>query len=211
MRHIQLRRDGRILTEFDLYDLIEKGDKSRDVRLLPGDVIYIPPLGAQVAVSGNVNRPGIYELKEETRIGEALKDAGGMTSLADGERVVLERIENHSSRELEEFALDAAGRNRLLRDGALLRIFPLSPKFKNVVTLRGNVAQPGRYAWREGMRVSDLIPSRGFLITRDYWNRQNHLVQSQPDQPFPGHLVDEFGTQTMDRSGDAEVRASTTC
>ena len=89
---------------------------------------------------------------------------------------MLERIENHSSREIEEFALDASGQGRLLRDGDLLRVFPLSPKFDNAVTLRGNVAQPGLYPWKEGMRVSDLIPSRNFLITRDYWNQQNHLV-----------------------------------
>jgi len=67
MRHIQLRRGNRVLTEFDIYDLVQRGDKSHDVQLLPGDVIYIPPIGAQVAISGDVNTPGIYELKGEPR------------------------------------------------------------------------------------------------------------------------------------------------
>jgi protein involved in polysaccharide export with SLBB domain len=202
MRHIQLRRGGQTLTEFDLYDLIQKGDKSHDVRLLPGDVIYYSPIGAQVAISGDINEPGIYELKGETTVGAALIGAGGVTSLADTERVVLERIENHSSREVEEFALDASGQGRLLRDGDLLRVFPLSPKFMNAVTLRGNVAQPGLYPWKEGMRISDLIPSRGFLVTRDYWNLENHLVPRISAHPFGNPQANQFRDQQKGQSGD---------
>ena len=48
------------------------------------------------------------------------------------------------------------------------------------MTLRGNVAQPGRFPWHDGMRVSDLIPSRDALITRSYWYQQSHLAESAP-------------------------------
>ena len=184
MRDIQLRRDGKIITDYDLYDLIAKGDKSKDVRLLPGDVIFIPAIGPQIAVSGDVNQPGIYELNGSTTAGAAVATAGGMTSLASVERAVLERIENHSNRMVEEFSLDSEGKAREVKDGDILRVFPLSPKFANAVTLRGNVAVPGLYPWREGMRISDLIPSRSALITRDYWNDQNHLVQPIAQRPF---------------------------
>ena len=63
MRHIQLKRAGKVVVDFDLYDLLLHGDKTNDVQLLPGDVIYIPPVGPQVAVAGSVNTPAIYELK----------------------------------------------------------------------------------------------------------------------------------------------------
>jgi polysaccharide export outer membrane protein len=210
MRRIQLRRAGLTVTEFDLYDLIEKGDKSHDIHLLPGDVIFIPPVGPQVAVSGDVNRPGIYELREKATIGSALEIAGGVTSLADTERAVLERIDNHSSRTVEECALDAEGEARPLKDGDLLRVFPLSPKFANAVTLRGSVAQPGLYSWKNEMRVSDLIPSRTFLITRDYWNQQNHLVRPQSGNPFVDQttdapnddLTDAYGNPSTDTYGN---------
>jgi polysaccharide export outer membrane protein len=184
MRHIELRRGIRTLVDFDIYDLIRRGDMSQDLPLLPGDVIYIFPVGPQVAISGDVNEPGIYELKGDTTVAAALKDAGGVTSLASAKRVLVERIEAHSSRQVVELALDAAGSNSLLQDGDLLRIFPLSPRFENAVTLRGNVAQPGRYVWKPGMRVSDLIPSRYALVTREYWNRQNHVVPGSADQQF---------------------------
>jgi polysaccharide export outer membrane protein len=196
MRHIQLRRGSELLTEFDIYDLLQKGDKSRDVQLLPGDVIYIPPVGAQVAITGSINDPGIYELKNETSVATALEGAGGLTSLAGAERALLERIDSHSSRRVEEFSLDLQGLQRPLADGDLLRISPLSPKFENAVTLRGNVAQPGRYPWKAGMRISDLIPSRDFLITRDFWNEQNQLVPGRLDHDFGTQRTDEFDIQS---------------
>jgi len=208
MRHIQLRRGNRLLAEFDMYDLVQKGDKSHDVPLLPGDVIYIPPIGAQIAISGNVNEPGIYELKADTTVAAALEGAGGLTNLAGAARVLLERIDNHSSRRVEEFPLDASGFARLLQDGDLLRIFPLSPKFENAVTLRGNVAQPGRYVWKEGMRVSDLIPSRDFLVTRDFWNRQNQPTPRSTDHPFRTQRAGQFGNQRSDESGNRRTDQS---
>ncbi len=213
MRRIQLRRGNRVLAEFDLYDLVEKGDKSRDVQLLPGDVIYIPPIGPQIAISGSVNESGIYELKGETTVKSALDDAGGLTSLAGAARVLLERIDEHSTRRVEEFPLDVSGMQRPLKDGDLLRIFPVSPRFENAVTLRGNIAQPGRYVWKEGMRVSDLIPSRKFLVTREYWNRQNHLVSRDSDHEFgiprndqhEDDPADPYGTQRPGLDGNARI------
>jgi protein involved in polysaccharide export with SLBB domain len=208
MRHIQLRRGNRLMAEFDIYDLVQKGDKSHDVPLLPGDVIYIPPIGAQIAISGNVNEPGIYELKAETTVAAALDGAGGLTSLAGAERVLLERIDHHSTRRVEEFPLDTAGFARLLHDGDVLRIYPLSPRFENAVTLRGNVAEPGRYVWKEGMRVSDLIPSRDFLITRDFWNRQNQPSPRNTDHPFGTERAGQYGNQRSDESGNRRTDQS---
>jgi protein involved in polysaccharide export with SLBB domain len=191
MRHIQLRRGNRTLIEFDVYDLAQKGDKSHDVQLLPGDVIYIPHVGAQVAITGSVNEPGIYELKDEMTVAAALEGAGGLTSLAGAQRALLERIENRNARVVEEFPLDTQGMRRQLADGDLLRIFPLSPKFENAVMLRGSVAQPGRYAWKAGMHVSDLIPSQEFLVTRDFWNGQNELVPGSVDHAFRTERADQ--------------------
>src|SRR5271154_3196938 len=81
MRHIQLKRGGKVVVDFDLYDLLLRGDKSKDAQLLPGDVIYIPPVGPQVAVAGSVNSPAIYELKsaDSTTAGEVLEMSAGTT------------------------------------------------------------------------------------------------------------------------------------
>ncbi|MGA7109422.1 MAG: SLBB domain-containing protein [Terracidiphilus sp.] len=186
MRRIQLRRGDRLLTEFDVYDLQQKGDKSHDVQLLPGDVIYIPPVGPQVALDGNVNTPGIFELKHDATVASVLEGAGGLTNLAAPGRVLLERIESHKTRIVDEFVLDGSGMLRPLKDGDLLRIFPISPKFENAVTLRGNVSAAGRSPWHDGMRITDLIPSRDFLVTNTHWNLQNHSA----DNAHPKMMTD---------------------
>lgn len=179
MRRIQLKRGEQTVTEFDLYDLLLRGDKSKDVRLLPGDVIYIPPVGEVAAISGSVNEPAIYELKGRTTLNDLIHLAGGLSTTAEGRRATVERIEARKTRKVDEFALDAAGQGRELKDGDMVRIYSLSPKFENAVTLRGAVASPGRYPWRDGLRVRDIIPDRDALVVPDYWARQVRVPEVQ--------------------------------
>jgi polysaccharide export outer membrane protein len=173
MRRIQLKRDSRVVTEFDVYDLLLDGDKSKDARLLPGDVIYIPPAGPQVAVAGSVKIPAVYELKTETPAGELVRMAGGFTQVADLRRGTLERMGKGSGRQTVELKLDTSGLAALLENGDILQVGSVPPRFSNVVTLRGNVAEPGRFPWKQGMRLRDLIPDKESLVTRSYWLRQN--------------------------------------
>jgi len=173
MRHIQLQRAGKVITEIDIYDLIRKGDKSHDVHLLPGDVIFIPVIGPQIAVIGSVKEPGIYEMMGDTTVAKAIEEASGLTALATTSGVLLERVENRKLRHVDEFALDATGMQRQLKDADMLKISPISPKFENAVMIRGNVASPGRFPWHEGMRVSDLIPTRDSLIVSEHWSMEN--------------------------------------
>jgi polysaccharide export outer membrane protein len=176
MRHIQLKRGPQVITDFDLYDLLLMGDKSKDALLSPEDVIYFPPIGAQVAIGGEVNVPAIYELKNETSLGEGFRLAGGLSTTASGGNVFVERINDRKDRSIETIALNPAGLAHPLKDGDVVDVTPLSPRFEDSVTLRGNVAAPGRYPWHQGMRVNDLIPNREFLITREYWQQQNLVV-----------------------------------
>ena len=175
MRHIQLKRGSAVIADFDLYDLLINGDKSKDVVLQPEDVIYFEPVGSQVAMGGQVNTPAIYEIKREVSLGDVLKLAGGLTNTAYGGKVYVEQIKDRQDRSIEEIKLDQAGLSRPLKDGDVLNFAPISPRFVNSVTLRGNVAAPGRYPWHDGMRIGDLIPNREFLITREYWAQQNAI------------------------------------
>lgn len=175
MRKIQLKRGGKVISDFDLYDLLLRGDKSQDSQLLPGDVIFIPPVGPQVAMAGAVRNPAIYELRGETTLGQVIELAGGLSSVASDARVSLERIEDHRFREAMQVTMDAAGKATLVRDGDVLRVFSITPRFEKTVTLRGNLANPGRFAWHDGMRLSDIIPDRESLLTNNYWRSRNQL------------------------------------
>jgi len=186
MRHIQVKRNDTVVTDFDLYAFIAHGDKSGDVKLLSGDVIFIPPAGPQVAVTGSVRNPAIYELREGDTIGAAVNDAGGVSTLAAGARISLERILDHRDRQAMEVAMDTAGMATPLAGGDILRVLAIVPRYDKTVTLRGNTANPGHYAWHEGMRLSDLIPDRDSLMTRDYWWRRAQLGLPSPEfEPVP--------------------------
>ena len=185
MRHIILKRDNHTVVELDLYDLLVKGDKANDVVLQSGDVIFIPPVGPQVAVVGSITDQAIYELRDNTTLGDQIEIAGGLTATADNSRAVLERIADKTSRRVEEFPLDKEALSKKLHDGDVLRVFPVSPMFENAITLRGNVAQPGRYPWHEGMKIHDLLPTREAVITREYWTKQDQLVKPVPDWGNP--------------------------
>jgi protein involved in polysaccharide export with SLBB domain len=183
LRHILLRRNGSAIADLDLYDLLVNGDKSHDVPLLPGDVIYIPPVGPQVAVYGSVRTPAIYELKENNEtstLGDLLTAAGGLTSTASLSRASLERIDDQQHHRALDVALDAAGKGTHLRDGDIVRVLPISPSFDQTVTVRGNVADPGRFGWHPGMKLSELLPNSEALVTRDYWQKRNQLGLPSP-------------------------------
>jgi protein involved in polysaccharide export with SLBB domain len=205
-RHIQLKRTSGVITEFDFYDLLIKGDKSKDARLLPGDVIYIAPVGPQIAVAGSVNVPAIYELRGGTSLRDAIEMAGGLATTADGQKAVIERIENHNTRRVEEFPLDGQGLERALHDGDVVRIFSLSPHFENAVTLRGNVAHPGRTEWHSGMRLKDVIPNQEALVTRDYWRATNAEADPGEDDPQFNHDYESANNPVAkpDNRGDAQ-------
>ncbi len=173
LRHIQLKRDGKLLTELDLYDFLLRGDKSHDVKLQSGDVILFPAVGHQAAISGSVRLPAIYEVNDGSDLAQLIALAGGLTATASEQKVNVERIHGHDKRTVAQVALDASGYALPLMDGDLVRILPITPQFDNAVTLRGNVAYPLRNPWHPGMTLTDLIPNKEALISREYWLKKN--------------------------------------
>jgi protein involved in polysaccharide export with SLBB domain len=208
MRHILLKRQGKDVTDFDLYDLIAFGNKSKDVQLLSGDVILVPPVGRLVALAGSVNVPGIYELKEHETLGEVLGYAGGFTTTASGQKTFIDRIDDRHVRHTAELDLSSVGLKTELRDGDIVRFLHISPRFDNAITLRGNVAVPGRYPWRQGMRVKDLIPSRDVLITQEFWKRQNRLAVDLESLTFKSREEVEQDRQREQENRDRTAPAN---
>ena len=181
MRNIELKRGGKTISTIDLYDFIARGDKSRDLPLMSGDIIVIPPVGPRVAVTGAFDQAAIFELKPgTTSVADILSLGGGVPALATTQKALLERIVSDSNppRQVQELVLNEQGLRQPLRDGDVLTLLGISPAFANAVTLQGTVAAPLRYRWFEGMKILDLIPERDALLTGDYYKRKNLLVQN---------------------------------
>jgi protein involved in polysaccharide export with SLBB domain len=188
LRHIQVRRGDVSLPELDLYDLVLRGDKSKDVRLEAGDTIFIPSVGPQVALGGSVRHPAIYELSHETTVADLLQLAGGFSSTALKGQLRLERIDADQVRRAMNLTLDAANQAMPLHDGDVLYANHISAAYEKSVTIRGNLANPGRFGWHEGMRLSDIIPDRMSLLTDDYWSARDRLGVPVPlFEPFPAN------------------------
>ena len=160
LRNIQLKRAGRTVTTLDLYDLLLHGDTSADVRLMPGDVIFVPPVGTTVGLGGEVRRPAIYELKTETSAAQLLQLGGGLTPEADPRVATVERVDARRVRVTVNVDLTgAAGQGEILHSGDTLRIPTIRPVLEDSVSVSGFVHRPGEYQFKPGMRIADVIPS----------------------------------------------------
>ena len=160
LRDIQLKRQGRVERHFDLYDMLINGDTTDDAKLLPGDVVFIPPIGPTVTVEGEVKRPAIYEVKPSSTAAEAIGLAGGLTPEADHFRAALTRIDDQGYRSV--ITVNLTGQSsaaQAVRNGDLLRVSRLRPTLDAGVAVEGYVHSPATYAFREGMRLTDVIRS----------------------------------------------------
>ena len=160
LRNVQLKRKGKVVSHMDLYDLLLRGDNSADVRLQPGDVIFIPPIGKTVGIAGRVRRPAIYELKDEKTISDVIAMAGGLEPDAYPQGVKIERILGNRERTLLGVDLTREGADKTeLHDGDVVKIYSVLDQLEGIVTLAGDVQRPGSYPWKPEMRLTQLIPS----------------------------------------------------
>jgi len=172
-RSIQLRRGGQLISDFDLYDLLLKGDRSGDVVVQNGDVIYIAPAGEQVAVTGSVNHEAIFELGPNETLADALLYAGGVNTLADRRRLmVLDPLGGAEAGWREYTAAEAqatpAKRGsviKVLTDAGIAQ--PLRQQ-SILVTISGEVAHPGRYFFAPGTDLAQVVAKAGGMTAEAF-------------------------------------------
>lgn len=158
LRNIQLKRNGKVITTLDLYDLLMNGDTSGDKRLQPGDVLFIPTIEKTVAVSGEVRRPAIYEIKNEKTLGDVVDLAGGYKPDAFPGAARIERVNNAGNRTVLDVNLvSSAGKTMTLMDGDALDIPSVLDKLESVVRVSGHVHRPGYFTYSEGLKANDVI------------------------------------------------------
>jgi polysaccharide export outer membrane protein len=168
LRQVQLKRAGEIIEEMDLYDLLIDGNTSSDVRLMPSDVIFVPPVGPLVGIAGEVLRPAIYEMKEPMTARELIQLAGGLRPTAFRDLIQLERIED-GRRVTYDMGIDGA-HEWMVQSGDLLKIYSIIERDEHAVFLEGNVLRPGKRQYFEGMRLLDLVPSLTDLLPETHFD-----------------------------------------
>jgi protein involved in polysaccharide export with SLBB domain len=173
LRIVKHYRGNQLVEVVDLYDLLLHGVKSGLQQLENGDTVLVPPVGPQVTIEGMVRRPAIYELKDEKNLASVLELAGGLLPTATLRHVEVQRLVTYQSQtmlglDIPEVDSDSEATKKLeafeIHDGDRIRVFPIAPYNQDAVYLEGHVVRPGRYSYRQGMRVTDVVASYKDLL-----------------------------------------------
>jgi protein involved in polysaccharide export with SLBB domain len=168
LRALRHFRGKQLVEEVDAYDLLLHGVRGNLGRLENGDTLLVPPMGPQVTIDGMVRRPAVYELHEEKTLEDALELAGGILPAAALQHIEVQRLEAHEKRTM--LSLDIAANSDpdavakelngfKIQDGDQIHIFPIASYNEKVIYLQGHVLRPGRYSYRDGMKLTDIIAS----------------------------------------------------
>lgn len=208
LRNVQVKRDGKVVETVDLYDFFLNGDKSRDIRLHPGDTIFVPVIGRVAGIGGNVRRPAIYELKGEKNLAELISLAEGLLPTGYLQRINISRVEAHEKKIVADFNIDpkVGGKslsqlteNIQIQDMDIVKIFPIDVMLRDHVRLEGYVLRPGDYALKPGMRISHLLPRDNLLP--EYYTDVLEITRLFPPDNHPEIL---FVNMARAIAGDPE-------
>jgi polysaccharide export outer membrane protein len=203
LRNIQLKRNGEIITTLDVYDLLLSGDTSGDARLLPGDVIFVPPIGPTAGASGGVKRPAIYELKGKTHATALISLAGGLSAEAYPKAAKIERVTAEGERTFVDLDLLGPSGKSSIQAGDIIHIATSLESTEGTVFIDGHVKRPDERAWSPGLRFTQLVSSADkflalpdlaiAIIEREDPNtRQTSVLSFSPREAFsaPGTPAD---------------------
>ena len=206
LREVRLLRSNVQVARVDLYDFLQRGDRTRDYRLESGDTIFVPTVGDVVAVAGEVKRPAIYEVQTGTRLADVVTLAGGVTPTSYIKRVQIVRALPNAERATLDVDLTAhylkgdEASNPLINAGDLVLIHPADPRVYNIVKVEGAVRYPGAYELKPMMRIGQLLPADK-LLPEAYAGRVE-VARRRPDLTMEVLAVDLKKAWSGDQSQD---------
>lgn len=172
LRALRHFRGKQLIEQVDAYDLLLHGVRSDLKRLENGDTLLVPPMGRQATVDGMVRRPAVYELANETSLAEVLELAGGILPAAALRHIEVQRVEAHEKRTMLTLDLTSTDSQEVdkqlqafqIQDGDQVHIFPIAAYNEDAIYLQGHVLRPGRYSYKPGMKLTDLVSSYGDML-----------------------------------------------
>ncbi|EFO48881.1 conserved hypothetical protein [Vibrio parahaemolyticus K5030] len=157
---MQLKRNGQVIRKLDMYDLLLKGDARNDIRLLPGDVVFIGALGNTISIDGEVNRPAIYEIKPGETYKQAIQMAGGFTANAYSDQIEVKRYAEKGARDALTLNFSQShDQQTKVKDGDAVNVLKKNEELTRYVQIEGDVRHPGFIEWKSGLRIADLFQS----------------------------------------------------
>ncbi len=180
LRNIEVKRHGKLVERFDLYQMLLNGNSKQDIRLRAGDVVFIPAKGATVNINGAVQRPAIYELKSGETLSQAIHDAGGITATGSQNHITVKRQTNSGIKVFTLNLAEHADRDFKLENGDSLKINDKNTQLTSYIQVKGAVVRPGDYQFHKGMHISDVLNSVNSSL-RDHVDLNYALLVRQID------------------------------
>ncbi len=214
LRHLRQYRGKQLVQEIDAYDLLLHGVHSEIAHIQSGDTIMVPPIGPEVTIAGMVRRPAIYELDGEKSLSEVLELAGGVLPSGTLRHVDVERLvahEKHTMLRLDipennnEQAVNKALDDFQIQDGDTVRISPILPYADKTVYLDGHVFHPGKYAYQDGMKVTDLIHSYNDLLPEPS-RRHAEIIRLEAPDYTPQVMAFNLGEAMQGKEQDIVLK-----
>ncbi|MDH5731206.1 MAG: SLBB domain-containing protein, partial [Gammaproteobacteria bacterium] len=193
LRRIELRRNNQLIKTIDLYELLLKGKMSTDLRLITGDVIYVPSVDASVKLLGEVRRPAIYEIKNKTSLEQIIDQAGGLTEEAAADKIQIERFGQNSKKQIIDVDLNnPKDKSLLLEKGDIIHVKTNIEHLLQAVDVQGEVHYPGRTQWHKDLRLLDVLPNYKVLKQNA---DPNYVLIKRVQQP--NNLVTTFSVNLV--------------
>lgn len=177
-RKIELIRNNEVVQTADLYDFLVRGNQLANVRLEDNDVIRVPFANLLITLTGELNRPGIFELKPEENLDKALEYAGGFKSYAFKGRLRGSRITGYERR-----IVDVSGDSLAYfkpQNGDEFIVDSVINRYQNRVQITGAVFKPGSYSLDPEMTMKQLI-EKAHGLREDVYNGRAIVVRTRPD------------------------------
>lgn len=170
MRNIHVLRNGKRISNVDVYDFLFKGKDTGNIRLQEGDVIIVPPYSELVSIEGNVKRPMFYEMKPNETLSTLIEYAGGFSGDAYSDMVRLQRL---NGIENELYTIEKSSfPSYTLADGDVITVGTVKDRYSNKVEIKGAVTRPGLYALSDEIKtIKDLITKADGLSEEAYKGR----------------------------------------
>jgi protein involved in polysaccharide export with SLBB domain len=160
-RKIEHKRDNKMLSTLDLYDVMVFGSQAFDYSLRSGDIIFVQPKSFEVAISGGVSRQAIFEVLPGETVYDAIKFAGDIAPSFMGDSFVLNRFEDGMMKDVEIYLGEAAKTNLQRRDSLSLPFFQAKKQKTKMIEIMGMVNNPGIYNIKDGDNLSSLLERAG--------------------------------------------------
>ncbi len=202
LREIQIIRNNELIGSIDIYNYLMRGVSFNDIRLMDQDIVYVPPRKSTIAITGNILRPGYYEILEKEKLSDLLGFAGGRDRFSSNSIFLYKNGRNNNEGHL--IAYDQTS-NYFISEGDSIHV-PQKPTFDNYVNIQGQIKNPGKYPFNENMKLNDIVNATMSTHDKDFYKTMNlsiiNIYRKNPNSREPLKITTSLEENIELKNGD---------